>query len=82
MEPKWRKSSYSGSSGGDCVECAPLGAIAWRKSSYSGSTGGECVEVADLTPRIAVRDSKNPGVGTVTLAPEAYTAFVAFVAEG
>ncbi|GGX44099.1 hypothetical protein GCM10010321_70820 [Streptomyces chartreusis] len=56
--------------------------VLWRKSSYSGSTGGECVEVADLAPRIAVRDSKNPGVGTVTLTPEAYTAFVAFVAEG
>ncbi|QKZ20032.1 DUF397 domain-containing protein [Streptomyces chartreusis] len=56
--------------------------VLWRKSSYSGNTGGECVEVAELTPRIAVRDSKNPGVGTVTLTPEAYTAFVAFVAEG
>ncbi|WP_406254856.1 DUF397 domain-containing protein [Streptomyces chartreusis] len=59
-----------------------LANVQWRKSSYSGNTGGDCVEVADLTPRIAVRDSKNPGVGTVTLAPEAYTAFVAFVAEG
>ncbi|MBT1092651.1 DUF397 domain-containing protein [Streptomyces sp. WAC 05379] len=56
--------------------------VLWRKSSYSGNTGGECVEVADLAPRMAVRDSKNPGVGTVTLTPEAYTAFVAFVAEG
>ena len=43
---RWRKSSYSGDTGGDCVECAPLGAAAWRKSSYSGDTGGECVEVA------------------------------------
>lgn len=59
-----------------------LANVQWRKSSYSGNTGGDCVEVADLTPGIAVRDSKNPGVGTVTLAPEAYTAFVAFVAEG
>ncbi|RSM86841.1 DUF397 domain-containing protein [Streptomyces sp. WAC 01325] len=59
-----------------------LANVQWRKSSYSGNTGGDCVEVADLTPRMAVRDSKNPGVGTVTLTPEAYTAFVAFVAEG
>ncbi|MEU9165891.1 DUF397 domain-containing protein [Streptomyces sp. NPDC048424] len=22
---KWRKSSYSGDTGGECVECAPLG---------------------------------------------------------
>lgn len=79
MELKWRKSSYSGSSGGDCVECAPLGTAAWRKSSYSGSSGGECVEVAALTPCIAVRDSKNPGHGTLTLSPEAYGAFIGFV---
>ncbi|MFE6940093.1 DUF397 domain-containing protein [Streptomyces chartreusis] len=59
-----------------------LANVQWRKSSYSGNTGGDCVEVADVTPRIAVRDSKAPGVGTVTLTPEAYTAFVAFVAEG
>ncbi|MER5940844.1 DUF397 domain-containing protein [Streptomyces sp. NPDC001928] len=77
----WRKSSYSGTSGGDCVECAPLGSAAWRKSSYSGTSGGECVEVADLTPHIAVRDSKNPDVGTLTLTPKAYATFVAFVAE-
>ncbi|KUM80017.1 DUF397 domain-containing protein [Streptomyces curacoi] len=79
MELKWRKSSYSGSTGGDCVECAPLGSVAWRKSSYSGSSGGECVEVADLTPCVAVRDSKDPEVGTLTLSPEAYVAFIGYV---
>lgn len=75
----WRKSSYSGSTGGDCVECAPLGSAAWRKSSYSGTSGGECVEVADLTPCVAVRDSKNPAVGTLTLAPESYAAFIDYL---
>ncbi|KOV76314.1 toxin [Streptomyces sp. NRRL WC-3618] len=75
----WRKSSYSGTSGGDCVECAPLGAAAWRKSSYSGDTGGDCVEIAPLTPHIAVRDSKAPGLGALTLTPEAFAAFVASV---
>lgn len=39
---RWRKSSYSGSAGGNCVEVATV----WRKSSYSGSNGGNCVEVA------------------------------------
>ncbi|WP_105974837.1 DUF397 domain-containing protein [Streptomyces geranii] len=72
----WRKSSYSGNTGGDCVECASLGTAAWHKSSYSGNTGGECVEVASLNPHIAVRDSKAPGVGTLTLTPEAFVAFV------
>jgi hypothetical protein len=51
----------------------------WRKSSYSGNTGGECVEVADLGARVAVRDSKDPEVGTLTLSPQTYAAFVAYV---
>ena len=38
----WRKSSYSASNGGQCVEAATV----WRKSSYSGGNGGECVEAA------------------------------------
>ncbi|QRN81759.1 MAG: DUF397 domain-containing protein, partial [Nocardiopsis sp. BM-2018] len=37
----WRKSSYSGGGGGNCVE------VGWHKSSYSGSAGGNCVEVAE-----------------------------------
>ncbi|MFJ3902264.1 DUF397 domain-containing protein [Streptomyces sp. NPDC090025] len=44
----WRKSSYSGPNGGDCVECAPVGSVTWRKSSYSGSNGGDCIECAPL----------------------------------
>ena len=53
----WRKSSYSASNGGDCVEVAEV----WRKSSYSGTNGGDCVEVARTLPTaVAVRDSKDP----------------------
>ncbi|MFJ8583710.1 DUF397 domain-containing protein [Streptomyces sp. NPDC093595] len=48
MGAQWRKSSYSGTSGGECIECAPLGSAAWRKSSYSGDTGGDCIECAPL----------------------------------
>ncbi|MGR4878905.1 DUF397 domain-containing protein [Streptomyces sp. LARHCF249] len=76
MGETWRKSSYSGSSGGDCVECAPLGATAWRKASYSGNTGGDCVEVATQPCLVAVRDSKNPDGPAFAVAPEAFTAFV------
>ncbi|MFE2287677.1 DUF397 domain-containing protein [Streptomyces sp. NPDC059443] len=72
----WRKSSYSGSNGGECVECAPLGAAAWRKASYSGNTGGECVEVATQPCQVAVRDSKRPDGPAFTVAPEAFDAFV------
>ncbi|GAA4921637.1 DUF397 domain-containing protein [Streptomyces coeruleoprunus] len=78
---RWRKSSYSGNTGGDCVECAPLGA-AWRKSSHSGGTGGDCVEVAAQPCRIAVRDSKNPGGSIFAVAPAAFAAFVTAAAEG
>ena len=71
----WRKSSYSGGNGGQCVEAAALwrkssrsssnggqcveAAALWRKSSRSGGNGGECVEVAPGR-LIAVRDSKDP----------------------
>jgi hypothetical protein len=41
----WRKSSYSGASGGDCVE---VGSIPWRKSTYSGGSDGSCVEVGSI----------------------------------
>ncbi|MFJ3631116.1 DUF397 domain-containing protein [Streptomyces sp. NPDC090112] len=73
---QWRKSSYSSTNGGDCVECAPLDGAAWRKASYSGNSGGDCVEVAAQPCRVAVRDSKNPDGPAFTVAPEAFTAFV------
>jgi hypothetical protein len=53
-QTSWRKSSFSGGNGGECVEMG----YAWRKSSFSGGNGGACVEVAAVG---AVRDSKNPG---------------------
>ncbi|MFF8269213.1 DUF397 domain-containing protein [Streptomyces sp. NPDC016562] len=72
----WRKSSYSADTGGECVECAPLGAAAWRKSSYSSDTGGQCVEVATQPCLIAVRDSKIPDGPAFTVSPTAFAAFV------
>lgn len=52
----WRKSSHSGSSGGECVEVARV----WRKSSHSADQGGTCIEVAAVDRAVAVRDSKDP----------------------
>jgi hypothetical protein len=74
---QWRKSSYSSDQGGECIECAPLGALAWRKSSHSGDMGGSCIEIAE-TPHttLAIRDSKNPAGPTLTLDPAAFTTFV------
>ncbi|MEU7601211.1 DUF397 domain-containing protein [Streptomyces sp. NPDC041003] len=73
---RWRKSSYSSDTGGQCIECAPLGAVAWRKSSYSSDTGGDCVEVAAQPCLVAVRDSKDPDGPFFTVRPAAFSAFV------
>ncbi|MEQ8143819.1 DUF397 domain-containing protein [Streptomyces sp. OP7] len=49
----------------------------WKKSSYSGGgEGNACVEVAPRRRRIAVRDSKAPSHGTLTLPAPAFAAFV------
>ncbi|MEV6649796.1 DUF397 domain-containing protein [Streptomyces sp. NPDC051219] len=73
---QWRKSSYSGDTGGSCVECAPLGGAQWRKSSYSDDKGGECVEVAPLDGGVAIRDSKRPDGPVLTVSPAAFAIFV------
>ncbi|MER6500517.1 DUF397 domain-containing protein [Streptomyces sp. NPDC001455] len=74
---QWRKSTYSGSTGGECVECATTGGATWRKSTYSGNTGGECVEVADGLPcAVPVRDSKNPDGPVLTIGATAWQRFV------
>ncbi len=67
---QWRKSSYSGGTGGDCVECAPLNGAAWHKSPSGSNTGGGLV---------AVRDSKNPGGPAFTVGAAAFEAFVGFL---
>ncbi|WMD08446.1 DUF397 domain-containing protein [Streptomyces sp. FXY-T5] len=73
---QWRKSSYSGDQGGECVECAPIGALAWRKSTYSGDQGGNCLEIAEAPCVIAMRDSKTPAGPILTLDPAAFTTFI------
>ncbi|WNI30139.1 DUF397 domain-containing protein [Streptomyces sp. ITFR-6] len=83
----WRKSSYSGGSGGDCVEiatwrkssysggegrnCLELGT--WRKSTHSGGEGGNCLEVLDGVP---VRDSKVSDGPVLMFRVAAWQAFV------
>lgn len=54
----------------------------FHKSTYSGASR-ECVEIAALEDgRIAVRDSKNGGVGPVLVfAPAAWNDFVRGVAD-
>lgn len=53
------------------------GRIRWRKSSYSeGGDGNTCVEIAPLHARVAIRDSKAPSQGTVTVPAGSFTALV------
>ncbi|WP_330282702.1 DUF397 domain-containing protein [Streptomyces sp. NBC_00588] len=71
-ELTWYKSSYSGGSGGNCLEVAR-----WRKSTYSGGGGNNCLEVADDHPTLVpVRDSKTPQGPVLTFLPESWAAFV------
>ncbi|MGW2179518.1 DUF397 domain-containing protein [Streptomyces sp. NPDC001732] len=75
----WRKSSYSGDNGGECLEVSEAYAT-WRKSSYSGGTSGDCLEVNDAcTACVPVRDSKNPHGPAVVFAASAWTPFVTAV---
>ena len=67
----WRRASYSGDNGGNCVEVG-----VWRKASHSGGNGGECVEVAAADTEIAVRDSKDPDGPSLSFDPSAWRSFL------
>ncbi|MFZ4266077.1 DUF397 domain-containing protein [Streptomyces arboris] len=69
---RWFKSSYSSSSGGDCIEVA----FDWRKSSYSSGSGGDCVEVASCPHAVHIRDSKVIDGPAFAVAPDAWSTFV------
>ncbi|MEU6866032.1 DUF397 domain-containing protein [Streptomyces sp. NPDC046876] len=74
---RWIKSSYSDSSGGNCVEVTH----SWRKSSYSDASGGQCVEVAACPHAVHIRDSKDLGGPTFAVAPAAWADFAAWAAR-
>ncbi|WP_405610494.1 DUF397 domain-containing protein [Streptomyces sp. NBC_01511] len=68
-ELTWFKSGYSGDGGDNCLE------VAWSKSTYSSGDGDNCVEVAAQPHAVLLRDSKDPHIGRLTLAPAAWAAF-------
>ncbi len=74
----WRKSSYSGDNGGNCVEVGTV----WRTSSYSGDNGGACVEVGAAGPAVAVRDSKHLDGPLLALSATAWKAFTGQLKAG
>ena len=68
----WRKASYSGGNGGECVEVG-----VWRKASHSGANGGDCVEVAAAPDAlVGVRDSKDPDGPALTFTASTWREFV------
>jgi hypothetical protein len=67
---EWRKSSYSTSTGGSCVEVGR-----WRKSSYSDSTGGSCIEVS-APGVILVRDTTDREGAVLSFTTPAWRSFI------
>ncbi|MET8693988.1 DUF397 domain-containing protein [Streptomyces bauhiniae] len=75
---RWFKSSYSDSTGGNCIETA----YTWHKSSYSDASGGHCVEVAPCTATIHIRDSKQTDGPLLAVTPTAWTTFLTDARQG
>ncbi|OPC80998.1 DUF397 domain-containing protein [Embleya scabrispora] len=59
-----------------------LSCAAWRKSSYSAPQGQECVEVAPGFAGVPVRDSKDPSIGWLTVAPASWSALLSTLRTG
>ena len=67
----WRKTSYSSSSGTNCVEVAT-----WRKASYSDSSGSNCVEAGvGEAGRVLVRDTADRGGALLRVSASAWARF-------
>jgi hypothetical protein len=86
---RWRKASYSGGNGGNCVEVG-----VWQKASFSGGNGGNCVEVTATLDAVSVphkadedmlyllRDSKDPSGPKLAFTTSEWEAFVSGVKDG
>ncbi|MFI6565388.1 DUF397 domain-containing protein [Streptomyces sp. NPDC050534] len=49
----------------------------WQKSSYSGGGQGDaCVEIANHHTHVAIRDSKDPARGILSLPATSFTTFI------
>ncbi|WUH91010.1 DUF397 domain-containing protein [Streptomyces sp. NBC_00433] len=73
-ELAWFKSSYSGSSGDNCIEVA----LSWHKSSHSSGQGDDCVEVATCPEVVHVRDSKDKEGPQLAFSPTEWSTFIAY----
>lgn len=82
LTEEWRKSSRSGTQGGQCVEARFLSSE-WRKSSRSGSNDqGQCVEARALAGAVQVRDTKLGEASPILdVSPDTWRGFVAAAAN-
>ncbi|MDQ0789942.1 DUF397 domain-containing protein [Streptomyces sp. B3I8] len=55
--------------------------LAWFKSTYSSGEGGQCVEVALAAPAVHVRDSKDTARSGLSVARDAWAAFVGYAGD-
>lgn len=77
LTAEWRKSSYSTSSS-NCVEVKGV----WRKSTHSNGQSS-CVEVNLAAPdAVAIRDSKNPTGGVLTVTATTWSSFTTTIKHG
>lgn len=58
------------------ISASDLSAAHWLKSTFSNPDGGECVEVAPGLAVVPVRDSKDPSIGYVAVAPASWSALL------
>ncbi len=50
--------------------------LKWRKATYSSTNGGACIEVGETGRSVAVRDTKQNGMGDVlAFTPAAWRKF-------
>lgn len=57
-------------------------AMCWRKSSYSGSADDDvCVELGRLVQGVGIRDSKEPGIGHLSLTQVEFGGLVESIKE-
>ncbi|MBC6459721.1 DUF397 domain-containing protein [Actinomadura sp. HBU206391] len=59
-----------------------MSAPIWRKSSRSDTQGNACVEVASLPGAVGIRDSKNPGIGHLSLSADVFGALLGRIKAG
>ncbi|MCT9930750.1 DUF397 domain-containing protein [Planotetraspora sp. A-T 1434] len=72
---RWRKSSFSGDNGGNCVEIAEVADVTDSSDQTVGHVDGPGHK-SDHSRLIAVRDSKNPDGPKLFFTPSEWAAFV------